>query len=181
VVGLADTGASTTLVPKGVADNIKLAIKDTEIELTGLNGQASTVGESTEGLRVSGVDQKFQTRVIVVESLPEGQEALLSCSDLKRFGLIHQDFPKPCRSAGDTVYVTHDSSRPASRDPGLKLMEEAFMISEVDSEPLTINRTVFRHDEDDNVEDIPGLMELPAVIRDCLLRHRSVFCKRSVC
>ena len=164
VVALADTGASTTLVTRGVADRIKLAIRDTEIELTGLNGRASTVGESAVGLRVSGVDQKFQTRVIVVESLPEGQEALLSCSFLKRFGLIHQDFPKPCRSAGDTVYVEPDTSRPASGDPGVRLMEEAFMISKVDSEPLTIDRTVFRQDEDDNVEDIPGLMQLPAIL-----------------
>ena len=49
------------------------------------------------------------------------------------------------------------------------------MVSEVDSETLTINRTVFRHDEDDSVEDIPGLMQLPAVFRDCLIRHRLVF------
>ena len=40
---------------------------------------------------------------------------------------------------------------------------------------MTIDRTVFRHDDDDNVEDIPGLMQLPAVIRDCLLKHQSVF------
>ena len=123
MVALADTGASTTLITQVVADRIKLSIKDTEFELTGLNGQASTVGESAVGLRVSGVDKKLQTTVIVVDSLPEGQEALLSCSDLQRFGLIHQDFPKPFSSAGDTVYVTHDSPRPASRDPGLKLME----------------------------------------------------------
>ena len=68
-----------------------------------------------------------------------------------------------------------DTSRPVSGDPGLRMMEEAFMISKVDSEPLTINRTVFRHDEDNNVEEIPGLMQLPAVFRDCLLRHWSVF------
>ena len=46
------------------------------------------------------------------------------------------------------------------------------MVSEVDSESLTIDRTVFRHKEDDNVEDIPGLMQFPAVIRDCLIKHR---------
>ena len=45
------------------------------------------------------------------------------------------------------------------------------MVSEVDSEPLTIDR----HNEDDNVEDIPGFMQFPAVIRDCLIKHRSVF------
>ena len=88
-MALADTGASTTLVTKGVADRIKLSIRELEIELTGLSGRASTVGEAMVGLRVSGVDKKFQTRVIVVESLPEGQEVLLPCSDLKKFGLIH--------------------------------------------------------------------------------------------
>ena len=100
---------------------------------------------------------------------------LLSCSDLKKFGLIHHHFPKPYKSAEDTVQLEPDASRPVSGDPRLRMMEDAFMISEVDSEPLTIDRTVFRHDEDDNIEDIPGLMQLPAVIRDCLLRHRSVF------
>ena len=40
---------------------------------------------------------------------------------------------------------------------------------------LTINRTVFRHSEDNNVEDILGLMDMPAVIRDCLIKHRTVF------
>ena len=73
VVALADTGASTTLVTRGVAERIRLAVRDSEIELTGLNGRASTIDESTVGLRVSGVGKKLQTRVIVVESLPEGQ------------------------------------------------------------------------------------------------------------
>ena len=49
------------------------------------------------------------------------------------------------------------------------------MASEVDLEPLTINKTVFTHSEDDNVEDIPGLMDIPRVIRDSLIRQRSVF------
>ena len=49
------------------------------------------------------------------------------------------------------------------------------MASEVDLEPLTINKTVFRHSEDDNVEDIPGLMDIPGVIRDSVIRQRSVF------
>ena len=44
VVALADTGASTTLVTRGVADKIRLAIRDSEIELTGLNRRASTIG-----------------------------------------------------------------------------------------------------------------------------------------
>ena len=168
-------GASTTLVTKGVSDRIKLALRDTEIELTGLNGRASTVGESKVGLRVSGMGKKVQTRVIVVQGLPEDQKVLLLCSDLKKFGLIHQDFPKPCKSPGDSVRMEPGTSRPVSGDPGLRRIEDAFMISEVDSGSLTIDRTVFRHDVTDNVEDIPGLMQLQAVIRDCLIRHPSVF------
>ena len=54
-------------------------------------------------------------------------------------------------------------------------MEDAFIASEVDSEPLTIDKTVFRLDEDDDVEDIPGLKSMPAAIRDCIYKHRSVF------
>ena len=87
-----------------MAERIGLVIRDSEIEHTGLNGRASTIGQSTVGLRVSGVD-RLQMRVIVVEELPEGQEMLLSCNDLKAFGLIHQDFPKPCVSAGDTLHI----------------------------------------------------------------------------
>ena len=34
---------------------------------------------------------------------------------------------------------------------------------------------MFRHNKDDNMEDIPGLMQFPAVIRDCLIKHRLVF------
>ena len=45
VVALADTGASTTLVTRVVAEKIRLAIRDSEIELTGLKGRASTIGE----------------------------------------------------------------------------------------------------------------------------------------
>ena len=66
IVALADTGASTTLVTRAVAERIRLVIRDSEIELTGLNGKASIIGEATVGLRVSGVDKKLQTRVIVV-------------------------------------------------------------------------------------------------------------------
>ena len=54
-------------------------------------------------------------------------------------------------------------------------MEEAFLASEVDSEPLTIDKTVFRHSEDDNVGDIPDLMEMPKVTRDSIMRHIGVF------
>ena len=54
-------------------------------------------------------------------------------------------------------------------------MENAFMVSEVDAEPLTVDKTVFRLDEDDDVEDIPGLKSMPAAVRDCIYRHRSVF------
>ena len=108
VVALADTGASTSLVTRGVAERIRLVIREYDIELTGLNGGASTIGEATVGLRVSGVDKKLQTIVIVVEDLPEGQEMLLACDD---FGLIHQDVPKPCVSAGDTLHKPSGSSR----------------------------------------------------------------------
>ena len=102
---------------------------------------------------------------------------LLACDDLKSFGLLHQDFPKPCVSAGDTLHTTDGSRkhRQASGGLGLRRMEDAFIASKVDSEPLTIDKTVFRHDEDDDVEDIPGLKSMPAVIRDCLYKHRSVF------
>ena len=54
-------------------------------------------------------------------------------------------------------------------------MEDAFHASEVDSEPLNIHNTVFRNDEDDEVEDIPGIDDMPAIIKDCLYKHRSVF------
>ena len=54
-------------------------------------------------------------------------------------------------------------------------MEYSFVASEVDLEPLTIDKTLFRLNEDDNVEDIPGLDDMPGVIRDTLLKHRSVF------
>ena len=82
VVALADTGATTSLITRGVSERIRLIVKNSNIELTGLNGRASTVGEATVGLRVSGVDRKLQTRVIVVEGIPEGQEMLLACYDL---------------------------------------------------------------------------------------------------
>ena len=52
VVALADTGASTTLVTRGVAERIGLVIKGSDIELTCLNGRASTIGEAMVGLRV---------------------------------------------------------------------------------------------------------------------------------
>ena len=87
--GLTNTGSSTGLITRGVAERIRLVVKESDIELTGLYGRASTVGEATVGLRVSGVDRKLQTRVIVVEGLPEGQEMLLACDDLRDFGLIH--------------------------------------------------------------------------------------------
>ena len=126
---------------------------------------------------MSGVDKKQQTRAIVIEELPEGQEMLLVCDDLKAFGLIHQDLPKPCVSAGYTLHIAAGARKPfqGNGGVGLRRMEDAFVAAEVDSEPLTINRTVFRHSKDDNVEDILGLMDMPAVIRDCLIKHRTVF------
>ena len=103
---------------------------------------------------------------------------LLACDDLKVFGLNYQDFPKPCVSAGDTLYIlsgARKSQHTWGGETGLRRMEDAFMASEVDSEPLTIDKTVFRHSENDNVEDIPGLMDMPRVIRDSLIRCRSEF------
>ena len=170
VVALADTGASTSLITRGVAKRVRLIVRESDIELTGLNGRTSTDGETTVRLRVSGVDKKLQTRVIVVEDLPEGQEMLLACDNMKQFGLIHQDFPKPYVSAGDTLHIP-GGPRKTQRGRGtdLRRMEDAFLASEVDSEPLTIDQTVFRHSEDDNLEDIPGLMEMPKVIRDTIM------------
>ena len=164
VVALADTGATTSLITRGVSERIRLIVKNSNIELTGLNGRASTVGEATVGLRVSGVDRKLQTRVIVVEGLPEGQEMLLACDDLKAFGLVHQGFPKPCSSAGDTLHMPPGARKsPGTGGKGAELrkMEDAFLAAEVDSEPLTVDNTVFRHNEDDNVCDIPGLEDMP--------------------
>ena len=54
-------------------------------------------------------------------------------------------------------------------------MEDAFRASEVDSEPLTIDKTVFRHSEDDDVGDILNLMEMPKVVKDSVMRHRGLF------
>ena len=54
-------------------------------------------------------------------------------------------------------------------------MEDAFVASEVDSEPLTVDKTLLGHNEDDNVGDIPGLEDMPDVIRNSLIKHRSVF------
>ena len=44
--------------------------------------------------------------MIVVEDLPERQEILLACDDMKQFGLIPQDFPKPYVSANDTLHMS---------------------------------------------------------------------------
>ena len=49
------------------------------------------------------------------------------------------------------------------------------MAAEVDSEPLTVDKTVFRHNKDDNVGDIPRLEDMLDVIRNALIKHRSVF------
>ena len=177
IVALADTGASTTLLTRSVAERIRLVIKDSDVELTGLSGRSSTIGEAMVGLRVTGVDLKLRTRVIVVEFLPEGQEMLLACGDLKSFGLIHQDFPKPYSTKGDTTHIVSGSRGSPQSSSGRKLrsMEDAFHAAEVDSEPLTVSNTVFRHDEDDDVEDIPGIDDMPDIIKNILYKHRSVF------
>ena len=161
---------ATGVVPATLPHPLSSPLSD--IELTGLNGRARMVGEATVGLRVSGVDQKLQTRVIVVEDLPEGQEMLLACDDMKQFGL----FTRRYVSASDTLHMP-GGPRKTQRGGGkdLRRMEDAFVASEVDSEPLTIDKTVFRHSEDSNVKDIPGLMEMPKVIRDSIMTHRGVF------
>ena len=151
LVALADTGASTSLITRGVAERIRLIVRDSDIELTGLSGPTSTVGEAAVGLRVSEVNSKLQVRVIVVEDLPEGQEMLLACADLKAFGLIHQEFPKPCNSSGDTLQVPSSTRRfrqGYGGKAGLRRRDDAFVASEVDSEPLTIDRTLFRLNEE---------------------------------
>ena len=56
----------------------------------------------------------------------------------------------------------------------LREMEDAFFTSEVNSEPLTIDKTVFRQQEDDNVHNIPGLAHMPAVIRETAQAPRGV-------
>ena len=45
-VALADKGASTSLLKRESADRIRLIIREADIELTGLNGPASTVVEA---------------------------------------------------------------------------------------------------------------------------------------
>ena len=59
MVALADTGASTSLITRGVAERIRVIIRESDIELTGLNKKTSTVGEATVGFRVSGVHKKL--------------------------------------------------------------------------------------------------------------------------
>ena len=66
LVALADTGASTSLLTRESADRIRLFVREADIELTGLNGPNSTVGEAYFILQVSGVDMRRKVRVIVV-------------------------------------------------------------------------------------------------------------------
>ena len=49
------------------------------------------------------------------------------------------------------------------------------MAADVDSELLTFDNTVFRHYEDDNMCNIPGLEDMPDVIINAPIKHRSVF------
>ena len=181
LVALADSGATTTLVTKQAADRIRLGIRQAEIELTGLFGPGSTLGEAHVWLQVAEVDRKECVRVIVVDDLPEGQEMLLACDDLKRFGLVHPEFPKsygprrPWMQLPNYTYQRRPMGLSTGGSEELRKMEDAFTASELDSEPLTIDRTLFRHHEDDNVHDIPGLEDMPPVIRETLLKHRSVF------
>ncbi len=173
LVALADSGATTTLVTKQAADRVRLCIRQADIKLTGLCGPGSTLGEAYLWLQVAEVDMKERVRVIVVDELPEGQEVLLACGDLKRFGLIHPGFPRPPPQGlpASSTYTYH--RRPMGLSTGgseeLRKMGDAFTVSELDSKPLTINRTLFRHQEDYNVHDIPGLDEMPPIIRETLL------------
>ena len=146
LVALADTGASTSLLTKDSADRIRLCINDSAVELTGLNGPASMVGKAYVILQVSGVEMRRRVRVIVVESLPEGQDMLLACKDLKLFGLIHPDYPKPYVDGGGSLRLPPSSWRVMQGYRGredLRRMEDAFVVSEVESELLTIDRTFF--------------------------------------
>ena len=111
VVALADTGATTSLITRESASRIRLCVREADIELTGLNGVSSTVGESWLWLQVSGVEKKQKVRTIVVERLPEGQDMLLACKDLKMFGLIHPEFPKPYAGSGESLRLPPSSGR----------------------------------------------------------------------
>ena len=79
--------------------------------MTGLNGVSKTVGVSWLWLQVSGVEKKQKVRTIVVERLPEGQDMLLACKDLKMFGLIHPEFPKPYAGSGESLRPSPSSGR----------------------------------------------------------------------
>ena len=46
MVSLADTGASTSLLTRESADRIRIFVREANIELRGLKGPASTVGEA---------------------------------------------------------------------------------------------------------------------------------------
>jgi hypothetical protein len=48
----------------------------------------------------------------------------------------------------------------------------------VDTEKLDVNTCLFRSNEDDNVEDIPGLSEFPDVIKQIILKYRGVFANK---
>ena len=147
MVSLADTGASTSLLTRESADRIRIFVREANIELRGLKGPASTVGEAYVFLQVSGMDMKRKVRVILVESLPEGQEMLLACKDLKLFGLVHPEFPKPYIEGGGCLRLPPSAGRVRQGYGGreeLRRMEDAFIASEVDSEPLTIDSTLFR-------------------------------------
>ena len=124
------------------------------------------------------MEKKQKVRTIVVERLPEGQDMLLACKDLKMFGLIHPEFPKPYAGSGESLRLPPSSGRVKHGYRGgndLRRMEDAFHASEVDTEPLSIDKTLFCPHEEDNVEDIPGLDGMPDIIRNILLKHRSVF------
>jgi hypothetical protein len=57
-------------------------------------------------------------------------------------------------------------------------MDGCFRASEVEAETLDINTCLFRYSETDDVSEIPGLAGFPDVIKQLILKHRSVFANK---
>ena len=94
LVAFADSGATKYFLTKQAANRIRLCIRQVEIELAGIHGPSSTLGKAYVCLQVADFDMKEKVRMILVDDLPEGQEMLLGCCDLKLFGLVHHQFPQ---------------------------------------------------------------------------------------
>ena len=101
--------------------------------MTGLNGPSSMLGEPYAWLQVAGVDMKKRVRLIVVDAIPEGQEMLLGCRDLKFFFLVYPQFPKPYMEVRDGLHLPRVSHSQLGRGHGggdeLHEMEDAFFTS----------------------------------------------------